>query len=133
MGPDIGADDTEAEPEPALGTAAVATVEPVPDSRLISRRDADARVRNRERRGPVGAADCDATRAPLGRVLDRVVDEVRDRLPQPIAIGRHGNVLAVVDPERDALVLGDILVELDDLADEAAERNFGERQAQRPG
>src|SRR5262245_41104687 len=48
VGADVGADDAEAEAEAAFGAAAVATVETIPDPRLLLCRDAGAGVRHRD-------------------------------------------------------------------------------------
>ena len=49
VGADICANQTQAEAEPALGAAAVAAIEPVPDARQILRRDADPGVAHDDR------------------------------------------------------------------------------------
>src|SRR5262249_22659099 len=48
MGADVGADDAEAQPEAALGPAAVAAVEAIPDPRLFLGRNPGTRVGDRD-------------------------------------------------------------------------------------
>src|SRR3954467_3551653 len=77
------AGDVEAEPgaAPAAGQVRVDAVELVEDPALLARRDAETGVGNAEVDRVVAAPDLELDPAAVRRVLDRVVDEVRQHLP----------------------------------------------------
>jgi len=61
------------------------------DRGLLLRRDADAAIADRQARLVTGGQDADAHLAPLGRVLDRVADQVREHLLDAILVGDPGD------------------------------------------
>ena len=80
---------TDAAPAASLRLAAPDPVELVEDSPLLFLGDPDALVRHHEGHAAVGPRGLDAERLALGRVLDRVVDEVGERLADGIGVERR--------------------------------------------
>src|SRR4051812_3103321 len=84
---DNGFDQAEAEAEAARRPALVATVETSPHVGQLVRADPDTRVADHDRHGT-----CDVTiggdlyPAVRGCVLQRVVEQVRENLPEAVAI-----------------------------------------------
>src|ERR1017187_7285402 len=116
----------QAKAEAALGTALVATVKPLPDARLLVWRDAHAGVAHPHGHatGCNGAGEADVT--ALGRVFERVVEEVREGLAHA---GRIHNGFArrgEVGGEGDALFLGDELVEFKHICQQRADGSLFE-------
>src|SRR6476660_7764020 len=54
--------------------------------------------------------------ASLGRELDRVVDQIGDRLDQQIPVATHIETLVKVNAQGDILVLGDRFINVADFA-----------------
>ena len=107
------------EAEPSFGPALVAAVEALPDARQLVGGNADAGVADAQDRVRPVAARLDLDAPAGGRVLDGVVEQVGDHLPHAVAVDVDHDVVAdgsIV--ERDAAVLGDVLVELDGLRDQ---------------
>ena len=77
---------TQAKAEAALGTALVATVETLPDARLLLGWDAHAGVAHPHGHatGFNGAGESDV--AALGRVFERVVEEIGEGLAHPCRV-----------------------------------------------
>ena len=85
-------------------------------------RDAGAGVGDRHRRGGAGARCATGRVPPGGRVLDRVVGEVGDRLGHELAVAQDGDAPARSRAASvDAALLGQRLVELDHVARQLGE------------
>ena len=117
---DDGADEAQAEAETAFGPALVAAIEAFPDARQVVRRRSRCPCRRPRcaRRRP-SRRGADRHRAARRRVLDGVVEQVGQHLPQAIAIAGHGQ--ARVDrryADLDLLVFRDVLVDAHDFRDE---------------
>src|SRR5687768_13801416 len=86
MGLDDGFDQAQPEPQPPARTALVAAVETGPDVRQLVRWNTDSRVGHRQRSvaGLLPRGYFDA--AAAGRVLQGIVEQVRQRLAHAIAV-----------------------------------------------
>src|SRR6266700_3690598 len=74
----------------------------------------------------IAAVEAEPDMPSCGRELDRVVDEIRDRFEQKIAVALHDRAVVDIDRERDVLLLGDRLVEVADLAHDVGKRGLAE-------
>src|SRR5262245_59868604 len=96
---------TDVEPEPraahAAGHLRVEAVELLEDLRLLAFRDAQALVPHPEADVTFVGRDADLDRPAVGRVLDRVLDEVDENLPPLVLVGRDWWDIAGADRERD--------------------------------
>src|SRR5258707_14319157 len=64
--------------------------------------------------------------ASVGRKLDRVVDQVGDRLDQQILVATHIEILVDVNPQGDILVLGDRFINVADFPQHFMQRDAAE-------
>src|SRR5262245_17022134 len=88
-------------------------------ARTFLGRDARSRVAHDERRTIRAGLEADNDLPARGRVLDRVVDKIGDRLRNqiPIAADRCG-ACGLVDGEIEVLVVGERTIELADAFDD---------------
>ena len=109
MGLGDRAGDVETEAGARLGRGAADAAELLEDQLLVLERDAAAVVDDLDGRVPVDRARAHLDRRPCGRVLDGVVDQVRQHLAEPERIaadaGQVGRHLGG-DPDRVAGQLG---------------------------
>src|SRR5580704_8871972 len=64
--------------------------------------------------------------AAFGREFHRVIDQIGDRLKEKIAVAMNDRLAFCLDLERYALVLGDRLIDVTNLAQQRRERNLAE-------
>src|SRR5579862_1806411 len=114
--------DVETEPRAAdaVGHIRIEPVELLEDPSLLLERDADARVGDLEDAGVAVAVEAYVDRPAVGRVLDRVVEQVRDYLTETVRVGIDWELGVVgLDEEDDRLGLvqlggpGEVLDERD--------------------
>ena len=67
------------------------------------------------------------------RVLDGVIDQIGQHLTKTFGVGRNGQVCLDICGHVDVLVLGDVLVQLDDFTDKRRNRHGSYVQAHGPG
>src|SRR5207244_2223196 len=80
----------------------IEAVELLEDSLSLAGGNADALVADGEAYERVDSRDLDGDPAAAGRVLDRVLDEVEQHLPQLVFVAEHlGHVRRSLDRERD--------------------------------
>src|SRR5205085_2128676 len=124
--------DEEAQARAGLGLSGHArAAELLEDELLVLARDPGAVVADRDDEGAVLGRRGDLHLAARARVLDRVVDQVREHLAQPLAVAAHGRER----PPHVRLHPDVVLAERrrrDRLLDEAREVDVAERVAERP-
>ena len=81
--------DEEPEARPGLGVLSADAAELLEDEGLVLGCDAGAAVPHLDGDPSVLREGLDVDRCSCRRVLDRVVDQVRDHLPQPFPVGAH--------------------------------------------
>src|SRR5437879_2639106 len=118
VGLDHRFDQTKAEAEALLRAALVAAIEPLPNPGNLRRRNADAVVLDADDRLLVLLASGDLDSSARRRVLDGVVDQIRQRLLEASAVSLDFEILWRCGEQRDFFFFRDPLVKLDHVADQ---------------
>jgi len=116
MRPDHSFDQAEAQTQPALGAALIASKQPIEDSRDLVRRDSASGVADAQQRRGAVAANLDIDASAGRGVLERVVDQVRSHLLQTCAV-THDNDTGILGArscdQRHTFCLRNVAIEID--------------------
>src|ERR1700761_9415247 len=110
-----GADEPEPQPVPRRAPAAFKPNETVEYSAAPVRRYARAGIANLDMRFAGTCLDAESA-FPFGRVFERVVEQIGDRLREQMAIAAHHDVIGDPGLEAKTALIGDRLVKFGDVA-----------------
>src|SRR5271166_1904914 len=109
---------------PRRVAAMLAAVEPAENSGALLRRNAATGVADARKRAAVRCPGLNPDGAARRGELDRIVDQIRDRLAHEVLIAANRDGFAGVDVHRNEFGFGERLIEVEHLAADGAEVKF---------